>query len=92
MSMELVSPEEVGVDPRRLAVFLERARLDVDNGALPSVQVAVAAQGRLVAFETYGDSSNEKRYILQPVVASSPPPSGRCSTTAWSRPTSASPS
>jgi CubicO group peptidase (beta-lactamase class C family) len=65
MSMELVSPEEVGVDPRRLAVFLERAKLDVDNGALPSVQVAVAAQGRLVAFETYGDSSNEKRYILQ---------------------------
>lgn len=65
MSMDLVAPEEVGVDPRRLAVFLERAKLDVDNGALPSVQVAVAAQGRLVAFETYGDSSNEKRYILQ---------------------------
>jgi CubicO group peptidase (beta-lactamase class C family) len=65
MSMELVAPEEVGVDPRRLAVFLDRARLDVDNGALPSVQVAVAAKGRLVAFETYGDSSNEKKYILQ---------------------------
>ncbi|HEY6533880.1 MAG TPA: serine hydrolase domain-containing protein [Acidimicrobiales bacterium] len=65
MSMELVAPEEVGVDPRRLAVFLERAKLDVDNGDLPSVQVAVAARGRLVAFETYGDSSNDKRYILQ---------------------------
>lgn len=65
MSMELVAPEEVGVDPRRLAVFLERAKLDVDNGALPSVQVAVAARGRLVAFETYGASSNDKKYILQ---------------------------
>jgi CubicO group peptidase (beta-lactamase class C family) len=65
MSMELVAHEDVGVDPRRLRVFLERAKLDVDNGALPSVQVAVASQGRLVAFETYGDSSNEKRYILQ---------------------------
>ena len=55
------------VDPARLDVFLRRARLEVEHGPLPSAQVAVAAGGRLVAFETYGDATNESRYILQSV-------------------------
>jgi CubicO group peptidase (beta-lactamase class C family) len=67
MSMELVPPGEGGIDPGRLDLFLSRARLEVDSGVLPSAQVAVARHGRLVAFETYGDASNESRYILQSV-------------------------
>jgi CubicO group peptidase (beta-lactamase class C family) len=67
MSMEVVAPQEVGVDPQRLEQFLSRARMDVDRGLLPSVQVAVARHGRLVAFETYGEATNENRYILQSV-------------------------
>jgi CubicO group peptidase (beta-lactamase class C family) len=67
LSLELLDPEEAGVDPRRLALFLQRVRLEVEAGALPSAQAAVACNGRLVAFETYGDSSPEKRYILQSV-------------------------
>jgi CubicO group peptidase (beta-lactamase class C family) len=67
MSMELVPPEDVGIDRRRLDLFLSRARLEVEDGVLPSAQVAVARHGRLVAFETYGDATNESRYILQSV-------------------------
>ena len=65
--MTLVSAEEVGVDPARLELFLSRARLEVDQGVLPSVQIAVARHGRLVAFETYGSASNDSKYILQSV-------------------------
>jgi CubicO group peptidase (beta-lactamase class C family) len=67
VTMELVPPEEVGVDPVRLGLFLARARLEVEQGRLPSVQVAAARHGRLVAFETYGAATNERRYILQSV-------------------------
>ena len=67
MSMELVSPGEVGIDESRLELFLARVRLEVDQGALPSAQVAVARHGRLVAFETYGNATHDKRYITQSV-------------------------
>jgi CubicO group peptidase (beta-lactamase class C family) len=65
MSTELLAAEDAGVDPRRLDLFLQRVRIEVDSGALPSAQVAVARGGRLVAFETYGDSDPTRRYILQ---------------------------
>ena len=67
VSHELAAPESVGIDPRRLRLFLDRVRLEVDAGPLPSAQVAVARDGRLVAFETYGDATSGKRYILQSV-------------------------
>jgi len=50
VSAELAAPESVGIDPRRLRLFLDRVRLEVDEGPLPSAQVAVAREGRLVAF------------------------------------------
>ena len=67
MNMEVVSPGAVGVDPARLQIFLDRARIEVDQGHVPSVQVAVARRGRLVAFETYGNETNASKYILQSV-------------------------
>jgi CubicO group peptidase (beta-lactamase class C family) len=67
MSYEVVAPESVGVDPARLRLFLDRAKLEVDQGNLPSAQVAAARDGRLVAFETFGDQTNDKKYILQSV-------------------------
>ena len=67
MSYEIVDPRSVGVDPARLELFLRRARLEVDNGTLPSVQVAVARDQRLVAFETFGNVAHGRKYILQSV-------------------------
>jgi CubicO group peptidase (beta-lactamase class C family) len=59
--------EEAGVDHRRLTIFLERVRLEVEHGPLPSAQVAVARNGELVAFETFGEAEPTSRYILQSV-------------------------
>jgi CubicO group peptidase (beta-lactamase class C family) len=67
MSLELVEPEAVGVDRALLELFEARVRLEVEAGVIPSAQLAVARHGRLVAFETYGDATNESRYILQSV-------------------------
>ncbi|WP_433632463.1 serine hydrolase domain-containing protein [Nocardia sp. CA-120079] len=64
-SREVVAAEEVGVDPYRLDVLLRRIRLEVEHGALPSAQVAVARNGRLVANETWG--AGAPRYLLQSV-------------------------
>ena len=64
-SKVVVAADEVGIDAARLDVLLRRIRLEVDNGMLPSVQVAVARRGRLVASETWGDGA--ARYLLQSV-------------------------
>jgi CubicO group peptidase (beta-lactamase class C family) len=65
MSYEVVPAEEQGVDPHRLEVLLRRIRLEVEHGSLPSVQVAVARGGRLIAFHTWGEGA--PRYLLQSV-------------------------
>lgn len=64
---EVVDPVSQGIDPRRLALFVERATLEVTSGALPSVQIAVARHGRLVLDRTIGDAAPNSRYILQSV-------------------------
>jgi hypothetical protein len=42
--------------------LLDTARADVDRGWLPSCQLAVARDGELVAFETFGDATDDTRY------------------------------
>jgi CubicO group peptidase (beta-lactamase class C family) len=65
---------EVGIDQQKLRELLERARREVDEGLLPSCQIAVAREGKLVAFETIGEATNDTRYIIfsatKPFVAS----------------------
>jgi CubicO group peptidase (beta-lactamase class C family) len=60
-------------DPRRIDLVLERVRLEVDNGVLPSAQVALSVDGNRYAFESFGAASSTTRYVLQsagrPVVA-----------------------
>lgn len=67
-------PAEVGVDGDALASLVARCTREVDEGLLPSSQMAVAAGGRLVAFETCGDAAPESRYTIfsatKPFVAS----------------------
>ncbi|MDQ3573526.1 MAG: beta-lactamase family protein [Actinomycetota bacterium] len=52
------------VDPGRLDALLARARQEVDQGVLPSCQIAVAHHGELVALETFGDASDSTRYVV----------------------------
>jgi len=47
-------PEEIGVDSEKLEAVFTRAKRDVDQGVLPSAQVAVARQGKLAGIRTFG--------------------------------------
>lgn len=60
-------------DPRRIALVMDRVRLEIDSGALPSAQVAFNVAGHEYAFEAFGVADPSTRYVLQsagrPVVA-----------------------
>ncbi|AZG45476.1 serine hydrolase domain-containing protein [Gordonia insulae] len=61
------------VDHRRLNILLDRIRLEIDNGTLPSAQVSVSVNDEEYAFEAFGQATTDTRYVLQsagrPVVA-----------------------
>lgn len=65
LSHEFVDPSAVGIHPGRLRFLTERVRADVDDGPLPSAQIAVAKDGHPVCFETYGDAELATRYVTQ---------------------------
>ena len=48
------SPEAAGIDPAKLEALFERAAREVNDGLLPSAQIAVARHGKLVATRTFG--------------------------------------
>jgi CubicO group peptidase (beta-lactamase class C family) len=54
--------------------LLDAAQKDVDSGWLPACQLAVARDNEIVAFETFGDATNETRFAIfsatKPIVAS----------------------
>jgi CubicO group peptidase (beta-lactamase class C family) len=62
------------IDPGRLAKLMDRARRDVDDGFLPSCQIAVGYEGEIVAAETFGEARAADRYCIfsatKPFVAS----------------------
>jgi CubicO group peptidase (beta-lactamase class C family) len=51
-----------GLDRAKVDDLLDRARREVDEGNLPSCQVALALDGELVVFEAIGDADLETRY------------------------------
>src|SRR5688500_7221166 len=55
------SPESVGVDPQKLEAVFERAAKEVREGLLPSCQIAVARQGKLAGFRSFGQVNCEGR-------------------------------
>jgi CubicO group peptidase (beta-lactamase class C family) len=52
------------IDKRKVDDLLARVRRDVDNGLLPSCQVALGHDGELVACETFGDATDATRYSI----------------------------
>lgn len=52
------------IDRAAVGALLERARREVEQGLLPSAQVALAYRGELVAFETFGQATAETRYVV----------------------------
>jgi CubicO group peptidase (beta-lactamase class C family) len=49
-------PEDAGVDAEVLEAVFARAMRDVDEGVLPSAQVAVARNGKLAGTRTFGEA------------------------------------
>ncbi len=52
------------IDEAKLDDLLARAQRDVDDGLLPSCQLAVGIDGKVPVFETFGDATNEHRYVI----------------------------
>ena len=52
------------LDPSAVEALLSRARREVDEGLLPSVQIALAYQGEVVVEEVFGDASLDTRYAI----------------------------
>jgi CubicO group peptidase (beta-lactamase class C family) len=48
------SPREVGLDPGKVEALFERAQREVREGLLPSVQIAIARDGKVGAMRTFG--------------------------------------
>ncbi|MDH3679461.1 MAG: beta-lactamase family protein [Acidimicrobiia bacterium] len=62
------------IDDTKIQALLDRARREVDEGLLPSAQIAVGYDGEIVAEETFGDADLDMRYCIfsatKPFVAS----------------------
>jgi len=56
LNPELIAekPEDVGVDSVALDALFARAQRDIDDGVLPSAQVAVARQGKIAGMRAFG--------------------------------------
>ena len=49
-------PEDLGIASERLEAVFDRARRDVDDGTLPSCQIAVARHGKLAGMRSFGSA------------------------------------
>ena len=58
----VAKPETIGLDRQKLEELARRVRREVDEGLLPSAQIAVAREGRLGLFETFGEADNDTMY------------------------------
>ena len=52
------------IEPGAVDALMARARQEVEEGNLPSCQVAMAHHGELVAHEAFGDASTSTRYAV----------------------------
>ena len=52
------------IDDAAVQTLLTRARREVDDGLLPSAQIALAYQGEIVAEEVFGDAELDTRYCI----------------------------
>lgn len=61
-------------DSTKIAELMKRARREVDEGLLPSCQIALGFQGEIIAEEVFGDATLDSRYVIfsatKPFVAS----------------------
>lgn len=61
---DVVEPASIGLDEDACAALVDRARREVDDGLLPSCQLAVAREGKVGLFATLGDATDDTRYTI----------------------------
>lgn len=61
---EIRGPEALGLNPERVEALLARVRREVDEGLLGAVQVAVARNGALALFESFGTARPESLFCI----------------------------
>ena len=70
----MTAGESLGLDSDRLADLRGRVQHAIDKGPLPSIQMALARNGELALFETFGAADNNTRFSIysctKPLVAS----------------------
>src|SRR5690606_3074238 len=59
MAVDAEALLDLGLDPEKVEALLRRVKFDVDNGLLPSAQVALACNGKLAVSESYGSAKND---------------------------------
>ena len=64
LSQYLSTPADVGLDEEKLNALRERARTEVDEGLLPSAQIAIGRRGKVAFTETYGDANDDSLYAI----------------------------
>lgn len=52
------------IDDGAVDALLTRARREVDEGLLPSCQLALAIDGQVIVDETLGDAASDSRYVI----------------------------
>jgi CubicO group peptidase (beta-lactamase class C family) len=52
------------LDKSKVDILLERARREVEEGRLPSCQLALALDGEVVLDEAFGDATADTRYVI----------------------------
>lgn len=60
----VADPKQFGIDPAKLDGLLDRASREVHDGLLPSAQLAVARDSRLVASAAFGLADCSTRYVV----------------------------
>jgi CubicO group peptidase (beta-lactamase class C family) len=67
-------PADHGIDATALAELVSRAQREIDEGRLPSCQLAFARDGKLAVWITLGAAAPDSRYVIfsatKPIVAS----------------------
>ncbi len=57
-------PEDAGVDSEKLEAVFARAKRDIDEGVVPSAQVAVARHGKIAGLRTFGAATDDTLYCI----------------------------
>jgi CubicO group peptidase (beta-lactamase class C family) len=54
----------MSLDRAAVSALLDRAHREIDEGVLPSCQLALALDGEVVESHTFGDATDESRYVI----------------------------